>query len=196
MDVFVLFEDDFGVGGHVGLEFAAGVVDGDADLEGGDVVLFYAEGCDAGDFAEEGLVLEGLDLDARGLAEVDLADVGLVDLALDVDLADVADGHDEGGGAADDEDGGDGVTFFDVAGEDDAVHGGLDDGVGELLLKLLEGSQGLLGLGVGLTEAGLVDGDLGDGLVAGVGRGEVFLLASSRDCWETTPSLAIELARS
>ncbi len=82
----MLFEEDFGVGGHVGFELAAGVVDGDADLEGGDVVFFDAEGSDLGDFAEEGLVLEGLYLDAGGLAHVDLADVGFVDLALYVDL--------------------------------------------------------------------------------------------------------------
>ena len=46
-NVFVLFEEDLGVGGHVGFELAAGVVDGDADLEGGDVVLLDAEGSDA-----------------------------------------------------------------------------------------------------------------------------------------------------
>ena len=125
----MLFEEDFGVGGHVGFELAAGVVDGDANLEGGDVVFFDAKGCYAGDLAEEGLVLEGFDLNAGGLAEVDLADVGLVDLALHVDLMDVADGHDEGGGAAEDEDGADGVTLFDVAGEDHAVHGRGDGGV-------------------------------------------------------------------
>ena len=129
-----------------------------------------------GDFAEEGLVLEGLDLDAGGLAEVDLADVGLVDLALDVDLVDVADGHDEGGGGAHDEDGADGVAEFDVAGEDDAVHGGGDGGVAELLFKLLERGLGLLYLGLGLVEFGVVYGDLGDGFVAGVGGGEIFLL--------------------
>lgn len=122
-DVLVLFEDDFGVGGHVGLELAAGIVDGDANLEGGDVVLLDAKGSDAGDLAEEGLVFEGFHLDAGGLAEIDLADIGLIDLALDVDLVDVADGHDEGGGAAEDEDGGDGIAFFHVAGEDHTVHG-------------------------------------------------------------------------
>lgn len=97
-DVFVFFEEDFSVCGHVGFEFAARIFDGDADLEGGDVIFLHAEGGDAGDFAEEGLVLEGLDLDAGLLAKIDAADIGLVDLALDVDLADVADGHDEGGG--------------------------------------------------------------------------------------------------
>ncbi len=50
-DVLVLFEDDLGVGGHVGLELAAGVVDGDLDFEGGDVVLLDAERCDLGDVA-------------------------------------------------------------------------------------------------------------------------------------------------
>ena len=175
-DVFVLFEEDFGVGGHVGFEFAAGIVDGDADLEGGDVIFFDAEGGDLGDLALEGLVFEGFDLDAGGLAEIDLADVGLVDFALNVDLGGVADGHDEGGGGTEDEDGADGVADFDVAGEDDAVHGRGDGGVAELLFKLLEGGLGLGDLGLSLAELGAVDADLGDGFVAGVGGGEVFLL--------------------
>ncbi len=98
--VFVLLEDDFGVGGHVGFELAAGIVDGDLDLEGGDVVLFYAEGSDLGEAAGEGAVGKALDLDAGGLAEVDLGDVGLVYFAFDVDLVGVAEGHDEGGGGA------------------------------------------------------------------------------------------------
>ncbi len=99
--------------------------------------------------AGEGAVGEALDLDAGGLAEVDLADVGLVDLAFDVDLVGVAEGHDEGGGGAEDEDGADGVADLDVAGEDDAVDGRGDGGVGELLFELLEGGLGLLDLGFG-----------------------------------------------
>ena len=175
-DLFVLFEEDLGVGGHVGFELAAGVVDGDANLEGGDVVLFDAEWGDLGYLALEGFVLEGLDLDAGGLAEVDLADVGLVDLALDVDLGDVADGHDEGGGGAEDEDGADGVADLDVAREDGAVHGRGDGGVAELLFKLLERGLVLGDLCLCLAELGGVDIDLGDGFVAGVDGGEVLLL--------------------
>ena len=195
-DVFVLFEEDFGVGGHVGFELAAGVVDGDADLKGGDVVLFDAEGSDAGDFAEEGLVLEGFDLDAGGLAQVDLADVGLVDLALDVDLVDVADGHDEGGGAADDEDGADGVAFFDVAGEDDAVHWGGDGGVGELLLKLLERGLGLLIWAWAWRSLELSTVIWATALSRVLAAARYFCWASSRACWETTPSLDIWRVRS
>jgi len=175
-DVFVFVEEDLGVGGHVGFELAAGVIDGDANLEGGDVVFFDAEGSDFGDLAEEGFVLEGLDLDAGRLTEVDLADVGLVDLALDVDLSGVADGHDEGGGGAEDKDGADSVADFDVAGEDGAVHRRGDGGVAELLLKLFEGGLVLRDLGFGLAKFGGVDVDLGDGFVAGVGGGEVLLL--------------------
>ena len=44
----MFFEEDFGVGGHVGFEFAAGVVDGDADLKGCDVIFFDAERGDLG----------------------------------------------------------------------------------------------------------------------------------------------------
>jgi hypothetical protein len=175
-DVLVFFEKDFGVGGHVGFEFAAGVIDGDADFEGSDVVLLDAERSDLGDLALEGFVLEGLDLDAGGLAEVDLADVGLVDLALDVDLGGVADGHDKGGGGTEDEDGADGVADLDIARENGAVHGRGDGGVAELLFELLEGGLGLSDLRLGLAELGGVDADLRDGFVAGVDGEEVFLL--------------------
>src|SRR5260370_27531533 len=68
-DLFVLFEEDFGVGGHVGFELTAGVVDGDADLKCGDVVLFDAEGSGFSYLAKEGFVLEGFDLDTGGLTE-------------------------------------------------------------------------------------------------------------------------------
>ena len=175
-DVLVLFEEDLGVCGHIGFELTAGVVDGDANLKGRDVVFFDAQGSDLGDLAEEGFVLEGFDLDAGGLAEIDLADVGLVDLALDVDLGGVADSHDQGGGGAEDKDGADGVADLDVAGEDGAIHGRGDGGVAELLFKLLEGGLGLGDLGLGLAEFGGVDTDLGDGFVAGVDRGEILLL--------------------
>ena len=117
-------------------------------------------GSDAGDFAEEGLVAKAFDLDAGGLAEIDLADVRLVDLTLYVDLVDVANGHDEGGGGAEDEDGRHGIAFLNVAGEDDAIHGRGDRSVGKLLLKLAEGGLGLGDLGLSLAELGGVDGDL------------------------------------
>src|ERR1700730_3434035 len=40
----VLFQNDFSVRGHFGLQFTAGIVDGHAYLKGGDVVLLYAHG--------------------------------------------------------------------------------------------------------------------------------------------------------
>ena len=59
-DVLVLLENDLRVGCHVGLELAARVVDRDADLEGGHVVLFDAERSDFGNGAAEDLVAEAL----------------------------------------------------------------------------------------------------------------------------------------
>jgi len=174
--ILVLFEDDFGVCGHVGFEFAAGVVDGDLDFEGGDVVFFDAEGSDLGDLTDEGLAGEALDLNAGGLAHVYLADVGLVDLALDVDLVGVAEGHDEGGGGAEDEDGADGVAHLYVAGENYAVDGRDDGGVAELLFQLLERGLGLENLGFSLALLGGVYFDLGESFVADVDGGEVLLL--------------------
>ena len=64
------------------------------------------------------LVPEALNLDACRLAEVDVSDIGFVHFALNVDLVDVALGHHEGGGRAEDEDRADGIPDFDVAGED------------------------------------------------------------------------------
>jgi hypothetical protein len=65
-DAFVFVEHDFGVGGHVGLEFAGSVIDADADFEGGDVIFFHAEGRDLSDLAIEDAIAEALNLDARG----------------------------------------------------------------------------------------------------------------------------------
>ena len=175
-NVFVLLEEDLGVRGHVGFEFAAWIVDGDADFEGGDVIFFDAEWGDFCDLALESFVFEGFDFDAGCLSEIDLADVGLVDFALHVNLSGVADGHDESGGRAEDEDGADGVTDLNVAGEDGAVHRRRDGGVAELLLKLFEGGFVLGYLGFGLAKLRGVDGDLGNGFVARIEIGEVLLL--------------------
>ena len=172
----MFFKEDLGVGGHVGFQFAAGIVDGDADFKGGDVVLFDAEWSDLSDLALERFVFEGFDLDAGGLTEIDLADVGLVDLALDVNLGGVADGHDQSRRGTEDEDGADGVANLNVSREDGAVHRRGDGGVAELLFELLEGGLILGDLGLGLAEFGGVDADLGDGFIAGIGRSEILLL--------------------
>src|SRR5262245_7948845 len=63
-DVLLLLADDLGVGGHVRLQLAARVVDGDAHLERGHVVLLLAQRRDARDLARELAVLERLDRDA------------------------------------------------------------------------------------------------------------------------------------
>ena len=74
-DVRLLLQDDLGVRGHVGLELAARVLDGDPHLERGDVVLLHAVGRDAVDLAFELPVPKTLHHDARRLVDVDLADV-------------------------------------------------------------------------------------------------------------------------
>jgi hypothetical protein len=175
-DVFVFVEEDLSVGRHVGFEFAAWIVDGDTNFEGGDIIFFDAKWRDFGDFSKEGFVLEGFNLDAGSLAKVDLADVGLIHLALDVDLIGVTDGHDEGGGGSEDEDGADGVTDLDVAREDGAIHRRGDGGVAELFFELFEGGLILGYLRLGLVELRRVYSDLRDGLVAGVAGREVLLL--------------------
>src|SRR5262245_65126561 len=63
----VFFQDYLGVGGHVGAQKIARVVDRDFDLEGHYVVLINAERGNLRDFAVEYLVLQGLALDPRRL---------------------------------------------------------------------------------------------------------------------------------
>ena len=95
--VGVLLEHDLGVRGHVRLELFARVVDRDAHLEVGDVVLLDAHRRDLRDLAVEHLVLERFDADARRLTEPHAADVGLVHLAAHEHLIDVAERHDQRG---------------------------------------------------------------------------------------------------
>ena len=47
-----------------------------------------------------------------------------------------------------------GVALLDVAGKHDAIHGGLDGGIGELLLELAQRGLGLGHLGLGLMQPG------------------------------------------
>src|SRR5437868_1087713 len=75
---FVLLENDLGISSHKSLQFAARVVDRDAYLERGYVVLLDAHRSDLRDLAAEALVLERLYLDASRLSEIDLADIALV----------------------------------------------------------------------------------------------------------------------
>src|SRR5437899_176140 len=136
--VLLLLADDLGVCAHVRLQLAAGVLDGDAHLEGGDVVLLLAERRDLRHLAHELLVLERLDRDPGLLAHVHLADVGLVHLAEHVDAGDVAEGHDEGRLGAEDEDRADGVAHLHVAGEDEARHRAHDRRVAQVRVGPLE----------------------------------------------------------
>ncbi len=64
--VLVLVEDDLRVGGHLGLQFAAGVVDGDPYFERGHIVFLDAHRRNLGYVPGEGLVLERLHPDAPG----------------------------------------------------------------------------------------------------------------------------------
>ena len=56
--VFVLLQQDFGVSGHHRFQLATGIINGDAHLEGGDVIFLRAHGSDLGDMAVEALVFE------------------------------------------------------------------------------------------------------------------------------------------
>ena len=89
----MFFQHDLGVGGHVGLELLAGIVDGDFYLEAGDVVLLDAERRNLSDASVEGAIFERFDADARRLIEPDAADICLIDFASDKHLPDVAKGH-------------------------------------------------------------------------------------------------------
>src|SRR4051812_47421347 len=157
---FVLFEDDLRVRGHRSFQFATGVIDRDTHFKSGDVVFLRAHGRDLRHLAVEGLVLERFHLDARRLAEIDLADIRLVHLALDVDLARVADGHHQRRRRTEDEDGADSVTAFDVTREHHAIHGRGDGGVVQVLLRVLHAGAGLCDLGLRLLHLGAGHGQL------------------------------------
>src|SRR5258708_38404869 len=89
-DILVFFKDDFGVGGHLGLKFAARILDRHPHFKRGDVVLLHAHRRNLCHLAGESLVLEGFHLDPRGLAEINLADIALVHFALHIDFAGIA----------------------------------------------------------------------------------------------------------
>src|SRR6266700_6027935 len=59
--VFLFLEKNFGVGAHVGFEFAAGIGDRDAHFKCGHVVFFFAERRNFCDLARKFLFFEGFD---------------------------------------------------------------------------------------------------------------------------------------
>src|SRR5229473_4008353 len=158
-DIFLFFEEDFGIGAHVGLELPARVRDRDAHFKSGDVVLLLTERRNLGDLAGEFLVLEGFHDDARGLTEKNLADVRFIDLALHVNFADVAEGHDQGGLRAEHQDGTDRVADIYVAREDQAVNRADDRGVAQIFLRVFERSPGLRHLSFGFGNFCFGDGE-------------------------------------
>src|SRR5215472_14685329 len=107
---FMFIKENLGVGGHVGLQLAARVVNGDAYFKRGDVVFLHAQGRDLGYTAVEDTIAEAFHLDTRRLIHVHVGDVGLVHLTLHVDLAGVALCEDQGRRGAKDQDGADGVA--------------------------------------------------------------------------------------
>src|SRR5215475_66566 len=135
----VFFQDYLGVGGHVRAQQIARVVDGDFDLEGHYVVLIHAERRNLRDLAVEYLVLERLHLDPRRLVEFDYADVGLVNLAAGVDLADVAQDHNQRRRRAHIQDRRDRRADLDVAREDHSDDRRADGRVIQLLFGAVYG---------------------------------------------------------
>src|SRR5258707_15476858 len=114
----------------------AEIGDGGGDLEGGDVIFFFAERRNFGDLTGEFLVLEGFDNDASSLIEIDLADVGFIHFALDVHFADVTEGHDRRSLRAENEDGADGVADVYIAGKDQAVNRADDGGIAKIFCRV------------------------------------------------------------
>src|SRR5207237_2099035 len=117
---------DLGISSHKSLQFAARVVDRDAYLERGYVVLLDAHRSDLRDLAAEALVLERFHLDASGLSKIDFADIALVDFAIDVNLLHIAEGHDKRCRGAQAQNGTDSVANFYATRETKPVEGSAD----------------------------------------------------------------------
>src|ERR1017187_2880187 len=158
--ILVLFQDDFRIGGHLSLEFAARILDRDAHFKRRDIIFLHAHRRNLGHFAVEGLVLERLHLDACPLAEIHLADVALVDLALHIYFAGIAKRHDQRGRRTQHQNRAHRVAHLYVARQHDAINRRNDVGIAELLFQLLQIRLILRDVGPGLRDLGLKHGDL------------------------------------
>ena len=94
----MLVQNDFSVRGHRRLQFAARIVDRDTNFERSYVVLLHTHGRNLCHLAGKSLVLERFHLNPRRLAQINLADIALIHFPLDVNLAGVAESHDQGCG--------------------------------------------------------------------------------------------------
>src|SRR5215213_929285 len=155
-----LFEYYLGVRGHVHAQLAPGIIDGDPDFEADHVVLLRAHRGYLRHAPFELLLLEGLDFYSRGLPEADEPDVGFVHFAKDVDLADVAQHHDEGGRRAHVQYRRDGASDLDIARQDLAANGRADRRVVQLFFRALDGRARLRDLRLGLRDARAGDAEL------------------------------------
>ena len=100
-DVVFLLEDDQCVGRHVGQQKVFGVLEDDPDFERDDPVgVLKSEGRDARHESREDAVLEAFHSDSGQQVRTDVlfgddaAYIDLIDLTIDVQLAQVTDGHD------------------------------------------------------------------------------------------------------
>src|SRR5262249_17994215 len=105
-----------------------------------------------GDFADEGPVFVGFHFDAGLPAQLDLADIALIDFTLDVDLARIAQGHDQRGRRTEYQDRADRAPDFYIAGEYGAVDGRNDGGVTEFFFFFGELGLGLRDLRLRLAQ--------------------------------------------
>ena len=136
--IVMLVQNDLGVGGHLGFQFAAGIVDGNTHFESRHIVFLDAHGRDLGDMTGKGLVLEGLHANARRLSQIHLADIALIYLTLDVNLAGIAQRHDQRSARAQHQDGAHRIANFHVTRQHHAVDRRSDGRIAELLFELLQ----------------------------------------------------------
>src|SRR5205807_10029295 len=127
-----------GVGGHLRLQLAAGIVDRNPYFERGHVIFLHAHRGDLRHLAVEALFLEWFHFDPRRLAQINLADVALIHLAFYVHLAGITESHHQGGGGSQHKDGTNGIAHFHIARERNSINRRHYIGVTELLLKLLQ----------------------------------------------------------
>ena len=120
--MLVFVQHDLRIGCHVGLQFAAGIVDAYAHFKGGYVIFLYAERSNLGYLAVKDAIAEALHFNARRLSHIHVRDIGFIDFALHVYLVHIAFRHHQRGRRTEHEDGTHRIAHLHITRQDFAIH--------------------------------------------------------------------------